>query len=317
MHHLTAQSGTLAPLFKRAILMSPAFSPMFDPKRLNTQYQTFENRAGCKGLGLACLRTKSTSVLQAANLGTVLESPYGQFGYGPAVDNGFVKDLPGIELKKGNYFKDVAVLLGHMSNEGVLFTDPTVIFNSQVDTLIHQNFPQGNTNSRIYSDIEAQYPEPGLFRTFLTNFERVSALIGEYVVSCNTRFLAAAYPGNSWAYQFSFPPGIHGFDLIFAFWRTDLNIGQLLQIDIDIDFITQKNLATGFQSYLTSFVRSGDPNTFRESGSLPPTQTFPKAAVGSGVTMLDVDVFGYSVVTDPDTPQGRCAYWQSGAWTGR
>lgn len=315
MHHLTAQSGTLAPLFKRAILMSPAFEPLFDPARLNKQYQTFENMAGCKGLGLACLRSKSTSVLQAANLGSVLQSPYGQFGYGPAVDHGFVRDLPGIELAKGNYFKDVTVLLGHMSNEGILFTDPMIIFNSQVDTLLKSNFPQATT--KILNDIESQYPDPGLFSTFFTNFDRVSTLIGEYVVTCNTRYLAAAYPSKSWAYQFSFPPGIHGFDLIFAFWRTDLNIGQLLQIDIDIDFLTQKNLATGFQSYLTSFVRTGDPNTYRESGSFPPTTSFPKATVGNGVTVLDIDMFGYSVATDPDTPAGRCAYWQSGAWTGR
>lgn len=315
MHHITAQSGTLAPLFKRAIIMSPAFEPLFDPARLDKQYRTFESKAGCTGLGLACLRTKSTSILQAANLGSVLESPYGQFGYGPAVDNSFVKDLPGIELAKGNYFKDVSVLLGHMSHEGILFTDPTLILNSQVDSLIRNNFPQ--SNAKILQDIENQYPEPGLFRTFLTNFERVSTLIGEYSVTCNTRYLAAAFPGKAWGYQFSFPPGIHGFDLIFAFWRTDLNIGQLLQIDIDIDFVTQKNLATGFQSYLTSFVRSGDPNTYRESGSLPPTQVFPKATVGDSVTVLDVDVFGYSVASDPDTPKARCAYWQSGSWTGR
>lgn len=316
MHHLTAQSGTLTPLFKRAILMSPAFAPLFEPKRLNAQYQTFENKAGCKGLGLSCLRGKSSAVLQAANLGTALESPYGQFGYGPAVDNGFVKDLPSIELAKGNYFKDVSVLLGHVSNEGLIFTDPFAIFNSQVDDLIKLNFPQAD--AKILKDIETQYPEPGLFSTFLTNFDRVSTLIGEYVVSCNTRFLAAAYPNKAWAYRFSVPPGVHGFDLIFAFWRADLNIGQLLQFDFDIDFITQKNLATGFQSYITSFVRTGDPNTFREIGSLPPTQSFPKAALGeNGVTMLDVNLFGYSTVTDPDTPRGRCSYWQSGSWTGR
>lgn len=315
MHHLTAQSGTLAPLFKRAILMSPAFEPLYDPGSLETQYQTFETKAGCKGLGLACLRTKSSAVLQAANVGTVITSPYGTFGYGPAIDNSFVKDLPGLELAKGNYAKDVAVLLGHTSNEGILFTDPTKILNSQVDALLKQNFPNGTVST--YAAIKNLYPDPSLFGTFQTNFQRLSALIGEWVVTCNTRFLAAAYPGKAWGYQFSVPPGIHAFDLILAFWRTDLNIGQVLQVDIDVDFLTQKNLATGFQSYLTSFVRSGDPNTYRESGSLPPTKTFPLAAVGDFVTVLDVNVLGYNSISDPDTPKTRCAYWQSGAWMGR
>lgn len=315
MHHLTAQSGTLTPLFKRAILMSPAFEPLYDSGRLETQYQTFEVKAGCKGLGLACLRTKSSDILQSANLATVLTSPYGTFGYGPGIDGSFVKDLPGLELAKGNYFKDVSVLLGHTSNEGILFTDPTKILNSQVDALLKQNFP--NATASIYTTIETLYPEPSLFGTFQTNFARLSTLIGEWVVSCNTRYLATAYAGRAWGYQFSVPPGIHAFDLILAFWRTDLDIGQVLQVDVDVDFLTQKNLATGFQSYITSFVRSGDPNTFRESGSLPPTQAFPLAAVGEGVTVLDVNVLGYTVVSDPDTPRDRCAYWQSGAWTGR
>lgn len=315
MHHLTAQGGSLAPLFKRAIMMSPAFEPLYDPGRLQTQYQTFEVKAGCKGLGLSCLRTKSSGVLQAANLGTVLDSPYGTFGYGPAVDNSFVRDLAGLELAKGNYFKDIPILLGHTSNEGFLFADPTKVFNDQVDALLRENFPNGT--AQTYKDIEAQYPEPNLFGPFISNYDRLSTLIGEWVVTCNTRYLAKAYPGKAWGYQFSIPPGIHAFDLILAFWRTDLNIGQVLQVDLDIDFLTQKNLATGFQSYITSFVRSGDPNTYREQGSLPPTKEFPKAVVGDRVTVLDVNVLGYSTVADPDTPKARCDYWQSGSWTGR
>ncbi|KAH8152829.1 uncharacterized protein LAJ45_03055 [Morchella importuna] len=315
MHHLTAQGGTLTPQFKRAILMSPAFEPLYDPGRLEKQYQTFEVKAGCKGLGLACLRTVSSDVLQAANVATVYDSPYGTFGYGPAVDNDFVRDLPGIELASGNYYKDVTIMLGHTSNEGFLFADPTKILNSQIDALLKDNFPNATTQN--LADLETLYPEPSLFGTFLTNYARLSAIIGEWVVTCNFRYLAQAFPTKSWGYQFSVPPGIHGFDLILAFWRSDLNIGQVLQVDFDLDFVTQKNLATGFQSYITSFVRSGDPNTYKESGSVPPTATFPVTNAGDTVKVLDVNISGYSTINDPDMDKTRCAYWQSGAWTGR
>ncbi|KAF8541687.1 Carboxylesterase [Trichophaea hybrida] len=68
-HHLVGNGGTLDPMFQRAILQSPAFEPRYNATRLHSEYTSFETAAGCaQGSGLACLRSKTTEDLQAANL---------------------------------------------------------------------------------------------------------------------------------------------------------------------------------------------------------------------------------------------------------
>lgn len=101
MHHLVAEGGTLNPMFKRAIMQSPAFEPLYDNGRLEKQFQVYALEAGCPGQDLTCLRAASSEALQRANKGTILDSPYGTFGYGPGVDGTFIRDLPSMELAKG------------------------------------------------------------------------------------------------------------------------------------------------------------------------------------------------------------------------
>jgi len=86
---------------------------------------------------------------------------------------------------------------------------------------------------------------------------------------------------------------------------------------MDINFLTTKNIATGFQSYLTSFARSGDPNTYREQGGFPPTMDFPQTQIGSDTTVMNMDLLGFSIQDDSNTDAERCDFWQSGVWTGR
>ncbi|RPA91844.1 alpha/beta-hydrolase [Choiromyces venosus 120613-1] len=296
MHHLTAESGTVVPQFKRAIIMSPAFEPQYDPDRLQNQYAGFEAKAGCARQGISCFRNVSEAVFQKANMETVSASQYGSFVFGLAIDGTLSRDLPRMELAKGNYYKDVEILLGHTSNEGLLFADPTKIFNPQTDELLTRNFPNASAATR--ATLDQLCPEPSQLGQYKINLERLSGMIGEWLISCN--------------------PGIHGFDLILAFWRTGLNISQSLQVDFKLNFITDKNLATGFQSYLTSFARTGNPNTYRESGSFPSTRTFPQATISSsGSTALDIGLLGFNTIIDPNTPADRCAFWEGGSWTGR
>jgi hypothetical protein len=99
--------------------------------------------------------------------------------------------------------------------------------------------------------------------------------------------------------------------------RTDLNIGNIFQFDFDFPFISDKNLATAFQSYFTSFVRSGSPNTYRETDSFPATIDMVPATVGTYVKMTDVGLLAFSTIDGPDTRKDRCDFWESGVWTGR
>ncbi|KAF8466995.1 Alpha/Beta hydrolase protein [Kalaharituber pfeilii] len=318
MHHLVAKGGTLDPIFTQAVMQSPAFEPMYDDGRLLQQFRTFEAAAGCKGKGMACLRSASTTALENANKKTINQCPYGTFGYGPGVDKTYIRDLPGLEMAKGNYWKNVRVMVGHTSNEGLLFTNPAVNKESEILSAVNTNFPNATATTRnlILSKL---YPKPGflgLFTEFATQFERLSTLIQDVVVTCNVRWIVKAYAGRSYSYVFSVIPGIHGFDILATFWRTSLNIGNL-QLDFDIPFLSNNNLATGWQSYFTSFVRCGDPNTYRQKGAFPATRDWPLSDIkNGGVMSLNVDILAYSWVLDADC-SSRCDWWQGGLWTGR
>lgn len=187
MHHLVAQGGTLDPIFTKAVMQSPAFEPLYDPGRLLLQYQIFEKTAGCGGKGLACLRSASTTALQTANKKTINNTPYGTFGYGPSVDGSFIRDIPGLEMARGNYWKNVKVMAGHTSYEGIVFTDPSINTESEITTTIQRNFPNATAATRNLIQNEL-YPKPGflgLFTEFSTNFERLSTIIQDFIINCN------------------------------------------------------------------------------------------------------------------------------------
>jgi len=284
-------------------MMSPAFEPMYAPSKLENSYKRFAESAGCKGFDIACLRTKTEGELAQGNQAIVLSAQPGFFGWGPTVDNTYVRDLPGIEMAKGNYWPKATILMGHTSDEGSIFTDPTITTNEGFNSLLNSNFPFANLTTR--DQLVSYYPPPPVSGRYQTEFDRISNLIGEYAISCNTRYIAQAYAGMTYSYQYSIPPGLHGQDLALAFWRPELNASTL------------EPYATVYQSYLTSFVRSGNPNTYRLEGTTPKSIEFPKTTVGQYVKVLDIDLPGFSVITDEHVPKDRCAWWQSGVWTGR
>lgn len=82
MHHLVANGGTLDPLFKRAIMLSPAFEPRWDPVQAENQFKQFEKLAGCEGKGLPCLRAAPEATLQEASNAITSTAQYGTFGFG-------------------------------------------------------------------------------------------------------------------------------------------------------------------------------------------------------------------------------------------
>ncbi|KAK6539036.1 hypothetical protein TWF694_010583 [Orbilia ellipsospora] len=314
-HHLVGYGGTMDPLFRRAILQSPAWLPQYDPGQMETQYASFEARAGCTGKGLACLRAQPTDTIDNANRGLIGAQAYGTFGFGPAVDGVFIKDLPQFEFARGNYWKNMdSLIVGHNMHEGYIFTNAEATDDDQVMSLLRYTF--ANATSDTINRITQIYPEPGLFRKYLTNYFRSADLIGQFIVNCNTRFIAQAYPGKTYNYQFSVIPGIHAEDVLFTFWSPNIDIGPV-QIDFSLAFITSKNLATGWQSYLTSFTRTGNPNTYRERGGFPGTSEWQRAQLGPEITVLNMDLLGFRMQNDENSDSARCNFWQSGLWAGR
>jgi carboxylesterase type B len=112
MHHLVAEGGTLDPLFKRAIMQSAAFQPMWDRKgQLEDVFQTFAKLSGCAGQG-------------------------------PAPDGSFIRQLPSLEFASRNFYTGVdALISSHTSDEATLFVDGHVATDAEFSTFLGQIFP--------------------------------------------------------------------------------------------------------------------------------------------------------------------------------
>ena len=127
MHHITAGGGNsyrnVKPSMQAAIIQSPGFFPQPNATKDDEMYKRYlelTNAADFEALSKA-----DTKVLQDANAQMVHESMYGYFNFGPTIENGYVKDLPGKILATSN-FPVPPMLLGHMERDGLLFTPPWI-----------------------------------------------------------------------------------------------------------------------------------------------------------------------------------------------
>lgn len=143
LHHLVAEGGTLAPLFSKAIMQSPAFQPAWGRREgLQTAYSQFETLAGCTGQGLACLRAASSDTLLSANTALNNNAPDGTFVVGPSADGSFIRQLPSLEFASGNYFKGLSsVLISHVSDESTVFVDGHIATDDQFNAFVKELMP--------------------------------------------------------------------------------------------------------------------------------------------------------------------------------
>ena len=84
-HHLVAHGGKAVgpPLFKRAVVMSPAYDYHVERRgHLERQFKEFEEYAGCKGKGVACLRGVPVEGLMKAQSKQLDKMPGGKPGVG-------------------------------------------------------------------------------------------------------------------------------------------------------------------------------------------------------------------------------------------
>lgn len=150
LHHITANGGDGEPPFQRAILQSPAFFPQADRAKMEDVYQAFLGATGATNL--TELKKLDSKTLMAANAEMTFRSPYGQFAFGPVVDGSYIQDLPGRALMKGNFHKNVKVMVGYNREEGALFTPPWIRWKDQLRTYIsslYPRFPEADLNKVI------------------------------------------------------------------------------------------------------------------------------------------------------------------------
>ncbi|KAL8951891.1 MAG: hypothetical protein Q9222_002166 [Ikaeria aurantiellina] len=298
MHQITAFGGLAgkAP-FQQAILQSAAFQNVSTNEIMDRvegmpgnfqQEQTFDGFLSLLNVStLAEARELPSSALITANAQQVGASPYGLFTYGPVVDGLFAPGIPGKLLLQGSFDHNLRLMLGHNADEGLVFTSPLFPNDTAYNALVSSDFPDISPSVADYVQ-DVLYPPPSASTPYKDNIGRASMTISESTFVCNTLYLDLAFGNNTYAYQFSVPPALHGQDVPYTFFN-----GPNAQVLSDAT-------ANALQAYITSFATTGVP-----SGSGIPH--FP--LYGNNSEIINLNATSITDIMDP-TANPRCLWWQ-------
>lgn len=270
MHHITSYGGKGGSLpFQQAIPQSPAFQVVVPEQSKVIFTEVLGNASILTNKTITSadeLRALPYDTLATLNTLMVGMSSYGSFTFGPVIDvspNSYVPDLP-LRLVAQDKFHNVSVMVGHNSNEGLLFTPP--FLDTQAEDVLEFStlFPTADPEMILYIT-ETLYPPiyNGSYG-YMDQVGRNSLAISDFLVGCNAHYLAQKLsPG--YAYEFSVPPGLHGEDVAYTFFNGDTST-------LDEGVPIYPAVATVFQRYLTTYAMTGTPSaegytTFSEYGS--------------------------------------------------
>lgn len=206
---------------------------------------------------------------------------------GPVVDGSFVPDLASVLLADGHFDHSINIMAGHNSDEGLLFTSLNVTNESSYEAFVRQQFP-GIPVAALTTITEALYPANfnGSFG-YTDQIGRTDITIGDFSIVCNAHYLNTAFGNDSYAYQFSIPPGLHGEDLSYTFYDGGADPG------------VNTTLAVLMQHYILNFAVGGSPN----AAGLPLFPCYDDAREEN----LNSTLLG---PMHDDTASARCAWWQ-------
>jgi carboxylesterase type B len=290
VHHLTQFGGKQDPLFKKAMIQSPAFNDAtWDRRASQRTFQALEIAAGCAGKGIECLRSKSMKEFSEASKQVMEGAPEATFAFGPSPDGGFVRQLPQLELVTGNFAKQVDTLVvSHVTKESNMFLSNGNKNNRAFKAFVDWSY--GN-NTKVTDSVLQHMP---LEKYNSSQFDRMAAFVQWSTFMCSTRFLTEAYKGKTYNVEFA---GNHGQDIGANFFEPGL-------------LSTLKGTgatSSAYQKYLISVARSGNPNTFKEASAIE----WPKATLGPEIgNVLAVDN-GFKLVNDKYNTEADCGLFKN------
>ncbi|PHH72354.1 hypothetical protein CDD82_6024 [Ophiocordyceps australis] len=290
MHHITGNGGNNNVPFQQALIQSPGWQTVLDleanwARTLETASK-IAKREIRNGAELASL---SSNMLFKINNKVVAESRETTYTFGPSIDGGYVRDLPGVLLLKGQFSPNLGLMLGHNSNEGLIWTTESVDspagLRAKFDDVL-PNIPPENIDFLLGH----LYPMPPQ-ANYDTDIDRALFLFSEAFFTCNTRYLATAFGNMTWNYRFQVPPGQHAQDVPYTFFR-----GKKRSVI--------PSVAEQMQFYFTNFAMYGTPNQ-REA------PIWPAYDDEARIVTFGEDGLGFDI---DDTKNERCDYWQTGEY---
>ncbi|KAL7621929.1 hypothetical protein AAE478_007429 [Parahypoxylon ruwenzoriense] len=312
MHHLVGEGGKLDPLFSKAILLSPAFEYMWDRAgTVQNIFEKFAGLAGCKGKGVSCLRKADASTLAEANSELMKQQFAGTFAVGPTPDGSFIRQLPVLELSTGNFWDIDSLILSHTSAESNVFVSGIVQTDDEFRTFVNAIFPNYTQVAGVTDEIDSFYASD----RSLT--DRVQDLLRDSSFTCNVRHLTESVGDSKvWNLQYGVSPGWHGTDLLPIFFNSKLTGKSWLEALASLMTPGIGTLVAGIsralQSYLTSYIITGDPNTNRKILNLPPTVRWnhPSSSDEKISGVVNLGNWGFSTIQDTQNEKTPCDFWR-------
>jgi acetylcholinesterase len=204
------------------------------------------------------------------------------------VDGLFAPDLPGKLLLQGSFDENLAVMVGHNSNEGLFFTNPALQTDTDYNDFISQLLPGALPAAVSYIE-EILYPPiyNGSYPC-TTPFQRAVFTLSEAAFTCNSNYLGRAFSNKMYAYQFSAGFGLHAQDVAYTFFNGPNT--SVVSDTLPNTSLVDDTLAIALQEYLTSFAINGVP-------SAPGLPSFPH--YGSDAELKNLNMTSIFEIIDP------------------
>lgn len=293
-HQMTAYGGLVSAPFQQAIAQSPGWLPYASAETQEETFQGFLEAANVSSLAEA--RALPSQELMEANFAQIINAPYGQYTYGPAIDGIFITQDAKESLQRGLFDKSVNIMAATNADEGLLFTPP------MADEKSYLSFLQGYFPDALPSafDYMANTLYPAVFdgpMGYTDNTGRASLAAGDIVINCNAYALNLASDNSTHSYLFAVPPALHAQDTGYLFYKADDPLGA-----DSFAFTGPKNetVAYALQDYIISFTVQGVPES-----PVDGLQGFP--SYGEDATVVSLSPSSIGPVRDP-TANERCRW---------
>ncbi|KAE9401291.1 alpha/beta-hydrolase [Gymnopus androsaceus JB14] len=314
--HLVAKNDQN--LFSGAIGQSVYRPPTPLPAQQQPLFAFYAEAAGC-GDGsvteqLACLRTASISALARAQDAAAENAELAYNTFHPVVDGTIITDYPSKLILAGQFAK-VPLIVGSTSNE-------TVIGGPNITAALKTAYPQLTPTD--LEEFVQEYP----LSEFDSTSQQLQVATGESSVICPREIMGGAFADltKAWTYRYNQPNPTQGTSavehaaenwMMFNGINTGFNGSGVFTPMTPVE----KAFAAELIGYWLSFVRSGNPNTFKLDRSPVWPEYFTTGAVNDLkqriVLQQDPDnsttVSGNFQEMEPVVESGRCAFVASKA----
>ncbi|KAH7310781.1 Alpha/Beta hydrolase protein [Stachybotrys elegans] len=297
LHHITQFGGERDPLFHKAIIQSPGWQDEWNHQRSEAVFQYFSNLSGCPGGDFGCLRTAPVSAILSA------QAQWAGTGLGPTPDGKWIRDHPALELQNGHYWSDLeSVVVTHVVDEGGLFVPPVDITDSSITATLTAIYE----DPEVVAAIEQFYPPVNSSGSpYQTGTERQAAIASDSLFLAKYRYIAEAFAGKTFAASRTRGNAGHGDDVPPTWYNPTLTSDGIPLPDV----IGDAEASQAWQSYLVSFILTGNVNPLRNSSSTIHWGRFCTAS-HERLRTLDIGDEGFRTIQDTQGTRSQANFWR-------